>query len=83
MDFRTNRLGLAAYLVASKSLSLLRIEKQAGNAVLVFDDPRNQGPDLELSFASGEATVSAASYHAHLRGLRRKIESAIATQGGK
>ena len=83
MEFTTSRLGLAAYLLASKSLSLLRIEKEARNAVLVFDDPFNHGPDLELSFTSGEATVSAVSYHSHLRGLRRKIESAIATQGAK
>lgn len=83
MEFTTNRLGFAAYLVATKSLPLLRIEKHANNAVLVFDDPSNQGPDLELSFTSGEATVSAVSYHSHLRGLRRKIESAIATQGTK
>ena len=83
MEFRTNRLGFAAYLVASKSLPLLRIERQASNADLVFDDPLNQGPDLELSFTSGEATVSAVSYHSHLRGLRRKIEGVIATQGGK
>jgi len=82
MEFRTNRLGLAAYLVASKSLSLLRIEKDARSAVLVFVDPLSQGPDLELAFTSGEATVSAVSYHSHLRGLRRKIEAAIATPAG-
>lgn len=78
MEFRTNRLGLAAYLVASKSLPLLRIEKEPKNAVLVFDDPNNRGPELELAFTSGEAVVSAVSYHSHLRGLRRKIESVVA-----
>jgi hypothetical protein len=83
MEFRTNRLGFAAYLLASKSLPLLRIEQSGKIAFLVFSDPDNQGPDLELSFTSGEATVSAAAYHSHLRGLRRKIEGAIATQGHK
>jgi hypothetical protein len=83
MEFRTSQLGFAAYLMASKSLSLLRIEKQHSNAVLIFSDPNKQGPELELAFTSGEATVSAASYHAHLRGLRRKIESTVATQGGR
>jgi hypothetical protein len=83
MEFRTNRLSLAAYLLATKSLTLLRIENQDPNAVLIFDDPNNQGPDLELSFTSGEALVPAVSYHAHLRSLRRKIESAMASQRGK
>jgi hypothetical protein len=80
MECRTNRLGFAAYLLASKSLTLLRIERSGSTAILVFDDPADQGPDLELSFTSGDATISAVAYHSHLRGLRRKIESVVATR---
>ena len=79
MEYTTSRLGFAAYLLASKKLELLRIEPQPSSAVLVFSDPLQQGPDLELAYTSGEALVSAVSYHSHLRGLRRKIEAAMST----
>ncbi len=71
MQYTTRNLPLAAFLVASRKLKLLRIDATSHAAFFVFDDPNHNGADLEAEFLSGQATVSASGFHAQLRRLKQ------------
>jgi hypothetical protein len=94
-QFRTERLPLAAYLLAAKILPLLdiSIEKskdararlEARFAVFIFRDIANRGPELESQFLSGQALVDPNAFHHQLRTLRKEIDSRLRrlNQGGE
>ncbi len=86
MEYTTRSLPLAAFLVASRKLKLLRVEATSHAAFFTFDDPTHTGADLEAEFLSGRATVSASGFHAHLRRLKQAALEKIAEakqQGGE
>jgi hypothetical protein len=74
--FRTPELGVAAFLVSTKQLSLIDADVEpSGHAIFVFDDPTGIGRQLETSFITGGALAPAAEFHRQLRVLRRLIEN--------
>lgn len=83
MEFATNNVPFAASLVAAHKLRLLRVEATPKTATLIFDDPCNQGTELELAFLADEVLVPARTYNAHFRALRRSIEIKLADARGK
>jgi hypothetical protein len=73
--FTTSNLGLAAFIVASRSLKLARIDaSETGNSVFVFADPDGQGSALDIEFGTVDPMVPAASFHRALRSLRHMID---------
>jgi hypothetical protein len=77
MTFTTERLQLAIYLHASRSLAFARCESAGnGKAAFVFDDPDGQGPEMELEFDRG-APLSASALFASQKFLRRKMTETL------
>lgn len=86
-QFRTERLPLAAYLLAAKILPLLdisieeskdaRARLDARFAVFIFRDLANRGSELESQFLSGQALVDPNAFHHQLRTLRKEIDSRL------
>jgi hypothetical protein len=79
MEFKTSDTAFAAYLQTKSLLKFLRIEPDPVRSNLVFDDPQERGPQLEVEYLSG-AEAPAAAYQAKLKTLRRSIELAKAAQ---
>jgi hypothetical protein len=79
MEFKTSDTAFAAFLQVKSFLKFLRIEPDPMRSHLVFDDPNERGPQLEVEYLSG-AEASAAAYQAQLKTLRRSIELAKAAQ---
>jgi hypothetical protein len=79
MEFKTSDTAFAAYLQVKSLLKFLRIEPDPVRSQLVFDDPDDHGPQLEVEYLSG-ADAPAAAYQAQLKTLRRSIELAKAAQ---
>lgn len=78
MEFPVSNAPFAAYLTTSKKLNFLRIEATPKQAILIFDDPNSEGPQLELSFLTGTVLVPPALYNTQLRAVRRMIEIKLA-----
>jgi hypothetical protein len=65
--------------MSTRKLRLLSIDKLPGQAMatMTFDDPDGVGDDLQADYFSGAGMVSALSYFAQLRQLRRRVQSAV------
>jgi hypothetical protein len=75
--FSTERLQLAIYLHASRSLPFLRCEGQpSGKVRFVFEDGQHTGSEAELEFDLG-AQVAAFALFAAQKFLRRKMSEAL------
>lgn len=78
--FQTERLQLASYFHASRSLLLSDCKPVGGGKVaFLFDDPTGAGPQLEFEYENG-AACSAAALFASQKYLRRKIDHTLATE---
>jgi hypothetical protein len=79
--YKTNNLGLAAYVLSSKRLPFLKVIPHGkAPADICFEDPNNEGKAVETDFAVGNDDTSASSYHRILRELRRLIQTSIEEQ---
>ncbi len=78
MEYRTKDSSLAAYLQTTKRLKFLRLEPVSQQVNIVFDDPHNAGPQIEIEFMSG-AECPASEYSSRLKALRRSIQLAQQT----
>jgi hypothetical protein len=75
--FFTERLPLAIYLHATQRLPFLCCEAgESGKVRFVFDDPTNNGSQVELDFDRG-AKVEATAIFASQKFLRRKMSEVI------
>jgi hypothetical protein len=83
MEYRTSDTAFAAYLQVKNLLKFLRLEPDPSRTPvifqLVFHDPDEKGPQLEVEYLSG-ADAPANAYQAKLKTLRRSIELAKAAQ---
>jgi len=77
--FQTERLPLAAYLHASRSLLLADCKPVgSGKVAFLFDDPTGAGPQLEFEYENG-AACSAAALFASQKFLRRRVDQTLAS----
>ena len=77
MTFTTERLPLAIYLHASRQLAFARCECVGnGKVAFIFDDPSEEGAELELEFDRG-APLSASALFASQKFLRRKMTETL------
>jgi hypothetical protein len=85
LEYCTTNLPLAAAIVASTKLKLIRIDATPSQATMVFDDPLEEGSFLEFDFLGGQFLVPASQYNIQLRAMRRQIEIklAAARKGGQ
>src|SRR5690349_16334154 len=75
--YSTNQLSVAAFLIATQSLKLLRVDVDPrGMGFFIFLDPLNRGPELESDFFTADAPAPAQKFHHQLRVLRTMVESA-------
>lgn len=83
-EFRTESLPLAGFLIASKSLTLSRIEvdPQRHFGVFIFHDLAQRGPELETKFLSGQTLVDPNAFHHQLRTLRREVDARVHRNSG-
>ena len=76
ITFRSTDLPLSAYLYATRKLRFLGCELLDGSDRLIaflFDDPRNQGPELQREFEAG-AECAAVTFYESIRRLRRIMD---------
>jgi hypothetical protein len=75
--FRTQNLGYAAFLQASRKLSFVRCELSVSERVaFVFRDPQHEGEHLRMAYETG-AECSATGFYASLKGFRRVMTEAL------
>lgn len=76
MCFRTESLGLACYLFATRKLKFLgcRDSESSGRVLFVFNDPNGEGERHRAEFEAG-AEVPAVTFMDTIRHLRRVMDA--------
>jgi hypothetical protein len=77
MTFSTSRLQLAIYLHADGRLPFLGCERVSNTEIkFVFDDPRDEGDQIECNYDKG-ASISAVAIFASQKFIRRKMSAVL------